>query len=544
MSKVLTIVDTAGIQDYVFRTNKLRQIIGASYLVNAATKLWVEEVLKDENPPERIYSGGGNAMLLFENMNEAANFATGLSKICIERAPGLRLVVAHKEFDDTEEALGGENGIINQVFQLLSKLKAEGNVWQLETSLGVTQDCPYTSQPVVVESLKTIKENEPPLSAEALAKNNAQEKASFNNFECIVDGEKRVFPISEEIDAITGEDSSRNLIAIVHIDGNDIGKRITKLVKIHENASGNSKLLSELKKLSLSINKASEEALNKTLTHLCEAIYGDELYLKSGDKIKLNTKKEEDKPILPIRPIVLGGDDLTLICDGRIALDLTVKYLQEAQRQTLTDGSPYYCKAGVCIVKRHFPFYPAYQLSLQLSSSAKALQYEVEDDIKKWEKDNHPQKWPYGDSRFSSLDWQICLNGIKSNLREIRTEEYSGELGQLNIRPLALANLGAIRPRKSQPIKTSWRTWEHFKELFDEMNNPKILPRNKAKLFREVLREERAVINNFLEFNRIKKSNLTYPSGWHNDQSAYFDALEIQDIYEELPKEEHGNPQT
>lgn len=536
MNKVLTIVDTAGIQDYVFRTNKLRQIIGASYLVNAATKDWVEEVLKKDGLSKRIYSGGGNAMLLFDSMEEATLFSTQLSKKCIEQAPGLRLVVAHKEFDYDTVALGGQNGIINQVFELLSKLKAEGNAWQLETSLGVTQDCPYTSQPVVIESLKILGEIELPISAEALAKNNAKAKASFNHFKCTVDNAERTFPLAEDIDDITGKDSSKNLIAIVHIDGNDIGKRITDLVAEHGEASNNLALQTKLKDLSARINEASEQALKNILTYLCHAIYGDVLFLKGGKKIELFTKKENDekKPILPIRPIVLGGDDLTLICDGRIALDLTVKYLQAAQAQTLSDNSPYYCKAGVCIVKRHFPFYPAYQLSLQLSSSAKALRKEVLNEIEEWKNNNDYQTWSFDDHKFSSLDWQICLNGIKGNLHEIRAEEYSGQFGQLNMRPLTLADLGPTKPGEAQPIYTSWRTWKHFLELLAEMNDPDILPRNKAKLFREVLREKDDVITSFLKFNRIKLDDLTYPTGWHNDRSAYFDALELQDIYEEL----------
>lgn len=539
MNKVLTIVDTAGIQDYVFRTNKLRQIIGASYLVNAATKDWVEEVLGDENLSKRIYSGGGNAMLLFDSMDEASDFATELSKICIDRAPGLRLVVAHKEFDYDTVALGGEKGVINQVFELLSKLKAEGNAWQLETSLGVTQNCPYTSQPVVVESLEILEENELPISAEALAKTNAKENALAPKFTYKGDKIPREYAFAEEIDKITGKNSSKNLIAIIHIDGNDIGTKITNLVKLYDEEAKNSTLLKELVKFSDKVNKVSKHALDETINHLASKLDGDDLILTSGNIIELHTK--EGITILPIRPIVLGGDDLTLICDGRIALDLTVKYLQVAQTQTLADDSPYYCKAGVCIVKRHFPFYPAYQLSLQLSSSAKALGKEVEEDMRysqipRWEKVNKLKNWPYEIPKFSSLDWQICLNGIKGKLHEIRTEEYSGENGQLNLRPLALNNFHLANIIEDLALNTSWswRTWERFKELFDEMNNPDILPRNKAKLLREILREESVVIDNFLKLNRIDVNQLSYPSGWNKNRSAYFDALELQDIYEEL----------
>src|SRR5262249_55209954 len=41
--------------------------------------------------------------------------------------------------------------------------------------------------------------------------------------------------------------------------------------------------------------------------------------------------REKKQPIvyLPIRPILLGGDDLTFVCDGRVALDLAATALAQ-----------------------------------------------------------------------------------------------------------------------------------------------------------------------------------------------------------------------
>ena len=87
---VLTMIDTAGIQGYVFGSNRLRENVGASYLVELATKAWVFKALdklgahnlpKAENDKhdlkrrpdpalqmedgklcaELLYAGGGNA---------------------------------------------------------------------------------------------------------------------------------------------------------------------------------------------------------------------------------------------------------------------------------------------------------------------------------------------------------------------------------------------------------------------------------------------------------------------------------------------------
>ena len=45
----LTVVDTTGIQDYIFGTNQLKQNVGASYLVDCATRKWVVESLPEPN---------------------------------------------------------------------------------------------------------------------------------------------------------------------------------------------------------------------------------------------------------------------------------------------------------------------------------------------------------------------------------------------------------------------------------------------------------------------------------------------------------------
>ena len=47
MSLIVTVLDTTGIQPYIFGSNRLRENVGASYLVSQATDEWVKEVLKD-----------------------------------------------------------------------------------------------------------------------------------------------------------------------------------------------------------------------------------------------------------------------------------------------------------------------------------------------------------------------------------------------------------------------------------------------------------------------------------------------------------------
>jgi len=80
----VTVIDTTGKQNYIFNSNRLRENIGASFLLSQATKDWIKETLKQElNLPmgrqeeaiedskfnaEIIYANGGNALIIFKSL--------------------------------------------------------------------------------------------------------------------------------------------------------------------------------------------------------------------------------------------------------------------------------------------------------------------------------------------------------------------------------------------------------------------------------------------------------------------------------------------
>ncbi|MEH2030751.1 MAG: hypothetical protein V7K67_13935 [Nostoc sp.] len=79
----ITVVDTTGKQNYIFNTNRLRENIGASFLLSKSTKEWVEEILQtnlgvpknSQAEPietsgldaEIVYANGGNALIIFKS---------------------------------------------------------------------------------------------------------------------------------------------------------------------------------------------------------------------------------------------------------------------------------------------------------------------------------------------------------------------------------------------------------------------------------------------------------------------------------------------
>src|SRR4028118_1296178 len=115
---IVTVIDTTGIQLYIFGSNRLRENIGASYLEAQATNNWVKQVLRqrfgenvyipDYNQLEKriendnldaqlVYTGGGNAVILFKDIDCAIKFTKTLSEKVLREAPDLKIVVAHSE---------------------------------------------------------------------------------------------------------------------------------------------------------------------------------------------------------------------------------------------------------------------------------------------------------------------------------------------------------------------------------------------------------------------------------------------------------------
>ena len=116
----VVVFGTASVQRYVFHSNRLKENIGASYLVEywlgdglveatqADDTIWnmySDNPLRDlpENPVNKeeninvIYIGGGNAALLCKNKCIAKKAVKKWSRKVLENAPGLRVVVGYSE---------------------------------------------------------------------------------------------------------------------------------------------------------------------------------------------------------------------------------------------------------------------------------------------------------------------------------------------------------------------------------------------------------------------------------------------------------------
>lgn len=169
----LAIVDTTGIQAYIFGTNTLRHHMGASWLVDWATQGAVYETMREfkdnsitnldvnndivveqviEDPAQKldvelVYAGGGNAVLIFRTEAFAVAFTKKLTRKILKTAPGLQVVVTHIDFAWTD-ILASK---LNALRQVVNRKKNQRHHSMPLLGLGVTADCQFIDLPAEEE---------------------------------------------------------------------------------------------------------------------------------------------------------------------------------------------------------------------------------------------------------------------------------------------------------------------------------------------------------------------------------------------------------
>jgi hypothetical protein len=224
----------------------------------------------------------------------------------------------------------------------------------------------------------------------------------------------------------------------------------------------------------------------------------------------LELAKNNGSFYLPIRPIILGGDDVTFICHGKLGLWLTEKFIENYHK--LTNNSNFSLSAGVLITKSHMPFYRAYRLSEELCAEAKKRRKELKDT-------------------GSWIDFHIAYGGFTGTINEIREKHYRTHKGPLYLRPYKIDN-------NSTGIYSFSALKNGAKNLMDT------IPRSKVLDLRKILalgddNTAKAFLNNL----RIRGLTLpAYPGGnfqnkiWDTPTNGnlctpYFDMIELAEFY-------------
>lgn len=426
-------IETTGIQDYIFSSNKLKLNLGASYIIehllmdklllrvlNSNSSFKKEELaewfIKTEEPEldeEKIglgFSGGGGCLLFCDNKETAENFIAHFSLEVLLNFPGITLAATTLAYDESDEQIKEELNKGRTLFQaymtvLIAKLNKERSQYHIVSSPispGYVRKDIFSLgyvDPIISgknDNLKSLDNKNTAVST--LSKLNAVDGAvQKHNVDFLKEKEGYSFPL--EFENVCMEDD-QGFIAVVHIDGNGIGRQFMskKNIKDYQELSTKTKIIGR-ETISRTVSDLIDVVQQK---HSIKVMIGE--LIDDFQKRNFNNTKIE----LPFRPIISGGDDITFVTDGRLGLYLAKKCIENfisVTKEVL--GEEFHACAGVAIVKRKYPFIRAYHLAEELIKNAKKASRAKEGE------------------KYSYIDMYISNSGISGSLDAIRTQTHS-----------------------------------------------------------------------------------------------------------------------
>ncbi len=327
-----------GIQGFIFESNKLKTIIGASEIVKIFDNIEFKKEFDLDKEPTILLQAAGNIRLKIDNETDARKIANILPKYIMQMAYGITVSQALVDIDNDSRCKNSESREQCAKKILENKLKAQRNkvTIPLDSTISLMQPAPKNARPAVEKDEKS----KDFISRSTKQKLGAQKCDEYRK------SNKGIY-ISE----ISKLSNKKSKVAIIHADGNGLGN-------IVRNYTGD-----DMAEFSKNLDEATHNAFDLAIAEM-------------GEKFKY-------------REVILGGDDLTMICDADFALEFTASYLGYFEKQTEAllrrfknsiditsakmqnyDGTMTAC-AGVAFCHEKYPFHFAVDLAEALCKQAK-----------------------------------------------------------------------------------------------------------------------------------------------------------------------------
>lgn len=510
-SAKIAIYDVRGIQEYIFRTNAVKEIVGGSKIVdnliitefeNACREckdIEESEIVLDwynhENYKfdtdtnikiEVLYYGGGNLVVLFRTEELCKNVSIIMSKNIMKKAYGLSLAYAF--VSKTENY----NDDWKNLKQKLSEIKA---VTPLNKPAGILPIVQYDA--ISGRPLSMVYDNKK-VTYEAYQKLKKYEEVQRENS-----------PYVKEFDKMRTS-KEEGLIAIVHIDGNSMGMNIRDIMN---GANTYSDAVYRMRKISKDIHEVFEiKAINTVKEKILDIC-------KKHD-IRVNENE------IPFRPLIQAGDDITFVCNERIALDIVKEYINSIREGYMYDEKyKFSACGGIAIIHSHYPFYKGYQIAEKCCKSAKKRaksEGKVDEKIGNF------------------VDFEYCYSGAILDLDNSRKENYTSIDGNILLkRPYGIYKTKLIEnnDKKEEIFDENLNDEQKsfsLKAFEDDLKTLKGISRSTAKLFRDSYYESESTIEiNLLKYDAKNKKQFkkAFTNIAGKPCAEYYDALEMIDIF-------------
>ena len=337
-----------GIQGFIFQTNKLAEIVGASELVEqicSSTFYNVSNLKSDDQ--NIILAAAGNIKCIFDDENKCNQVVKMFPKTVMQMAPGITISQAVVKIEGDKPTAANFN-------ILETKLKAQRSAvsMPIETGFMCLERARRTGG-VVFGTDKNITSDKND-EATILKLEAKETKKLFSDISGVPKSDIHLKDLALDISEIS-KAGKNSWIAVIHADGNGLGK----IIQHHGNTLTEQ---GKFKQFSNTIEFATKKA--------CQTAFSQVILPKKNDKNRY-----------PIRPIILGGDDLTIIIRADLALEFTKIFLEQFEIESINGFKTLAIPeiigltacAGIAFVKDSYPLHYALELADELCKDAKKM---------------------------------------------------------------------------------------------------------------------------------------------------------------------------
>jgi len=350
MKESLLLMDTDGIKNYVFGTNKLRDIRGASAILDELNRIEMTEIVKriTNNNFVTIFSNGGVGEFvvptdcvnqIIESVKNAYN-ENGASVTCTSLHLDGDFNIQESDVDfqikqlayDLQSKKSGfrtKIAISNPFFRTCDicheKVASVKDV--IPTEFYICHRCQSKRDKLAKLKAKTKKyfRTTNPLSDKSMRSRLIEELKKLekdNKLEFILD-ENLAFP--DEIEDVN--ESENDYIGLIYADGNNMRREIEKRKKLPEHRD-----------FSESIDDAIFSSLASAINKFLHPYQ--------------NTRHKKTQIMFPFDVLLLGGDDLIIVCQAKKALNVAIEICNTFYKETKEKFS---LSIGVALAHTNFP---------------------------------------------------------------------------------------------------------------------------------------------------------------------------------------------
>ena len=371
MSQWLLAAEADKIQDFLFRASKLREVVGGSQLLTRFCQEGAEALFKKKGYTEAqirerlITANGGGFRLSFDDEEQARSFGADLAELYRLSVNGSLTVaepVAYVDFPTASE-------MANQALRRAKQTRPGRQTPQRLPYSAICVSCGITlAQDYAPERLKGDSDTASNPSnyvcmaclTKRIERDTPREGQFLPNFEREVKtvsgtptltDQKKWISTPEEIESF----DRRGYVAYLLADGNGMGKLF-----------GQCQNPQQMKRFSNALEQTVRAALAEPTVKLMKQ-KGSEAAKTAG--------------LIPVLPLILGGDDLFALLPAPWALDFARRFCLEYETKmqqmlarddiNLKPEQPPTIAAAVVICKSHYPYQLAHQVGESLLKAAK-----------------------------------------------------------------------------------------------------------------------------------------------------------------------------